>query len=344
MYDALYCLQTLVLQSHRHQAGDRIDVVPFKLTPQSRTEDSEFKITFVAEDVRCEYGVRCNSLQVTEEWLFAYPKGRAQKWFHRVWDAQAKCDAYKFSPHFLEKKESESWAKQTLENTLYFSKAVQNNHEQMRPVFDWFKRRLRVLRSPQNLSGGYTVVRCLDPKVRQQIVDFMNMADLSIEDIRLEESVFEMGQLPMAVPASVRTQMAMDLNGKKITAPKFVHQDTVTGEAVEFEEDEESDGTRVLFAFAGPWLDVVEHGRVLVVDELDTSLHPMLVHHLVKRMHAATSKAQLIFTTHDTTLLSQKIMRRDQIWLMEKMPNGHRDCIHCLTSVRVNTKRLSGAI
>jgi AAA15 family ATPase/GTPase len=146
----------------------------------------------------------------------------------------------------------------------------------------------------------------------------MNMADLCIADLRLEESTFAVGQLPKGMPSAVRDQMAKDLDGKKITSIKFVHQDVVTGEGVEFAEEEESDGTRALFAFAGPWLDVTENNRVLVVDELDTSLHPMLVHYLVKRLHLENSKAQLIFTTHDTTLLSQKILRRDQVWFMEK--------------------------
>lgn len=315
---ALKFLQELVLRSHQHQAGDALDVVPFRLSPQSRSEDSEFEVTFVEGAVRYEYGVRCNAVRVTEEWLFAYPQGRAQKWFHRAWDAEAGKDVYKFSAQFVGGRKRQDWADETLENTLYFSKAVQNKQEQLRSVFDWFKDRLRVVAAPHSLSAGYTLQRCQNAADRQRIVEFMNMADLCIADLRLEESTFAVEQLPKGMPSAVRDQMAKDLDGKKITSIKFVHQDVVTGEGVEFAEDEESDGTRALFAFAGPWLDVTENNRVLVVDELDTSLHPMLVHYLVKRLHLENSKAQLIFTTHDTTLLSQRILRRDQVWFMEK--------------------------
>lgn len=318
LISALNFVQSLVLRSHTHQAGDPLEVVPFKLTPESRVADSEFEITFVAEGVRYEYGVCCNAVRVTEEWLFAYPQGRAQKWFHRVWDAKQGREAYKYSPHFSEKKLRESWAKQTLENTLYLSKAVQNKQEQLRPVFEWFKERLRVIPAPQALTDDYTKKRCQDALDRRRILDFMNMADLCIADLRLEESTFPADELPKDLPSAVRDHIVKEMDGKKFTSIKFVHQDTVTGEGVEFTEVEESDGTRALFAFAGPWLDVTENSRVLVVDELDTSLHPMLVHYLVKRLHAQNSKAQLIFTTHDTTLLSQKILRRDQIWFMEK--------------------------
>jgi len=108
------------------------------------------------------------------------------------------------------------------------------------------------------------------------------------------------------------------MTGKEVVEVKFLHEDVENHEPIEFSLDEESDGTRALFAFAGPLLDVVENERVLVVDEFDTSLHPLLVHYLVKLLHHQGSKAQLIFTTHDTTILSQKILRRDQVWFMEK--------------------------
>ena len=85
-----------------------------------------------------------------------------------------------------------------------------------------------------------------------------------------------------------------------------------------FDLDDESDGTQALFAFAARWLELLENDEVLFVDEIDASLHPLLVHHLVKLLNCNSSKAQLVFTTHDTTLLSQRIMRRDQVWFVEK--------------------------
>lgn len=322
LIQALAFLDYLVLQSHRHQAGDLLDLTPFKLTAESRKADGEFEITLVEAGVRYEYGVRCNSQRISEEWLLAYPLGMPQKWFHRVWDVDAAKYAYKFSTKFAGGRKRHDWAQDTLENTLYLSKAVQNNQEQLRVVFNWFKERLRVASSRHPISSSYTVQRCAEPTDRNRVVAFLNAADLGIADIRLEEKSFSADQLPSNVPKKVREQwaqqIAKDLNGKNVTSVKFVHQDVVTQEAIEFAEEEESDGTRALFAFAGPWLDVTENERVLVVDELDTSLHPMLVHFLVKHLHHTGSKAQLIFTTHDTTLLSQKILRRDQVWFMEK--------------------------
>lgn len=320
LIQALQFMEGQVLNSQKEsQAGDAIDVVPFKLTAESRAADSEFEIAFVEQGVRYEYGFRCNQARFTEEWLFAYPLGRAQKWFHRVFDAEAGKDVYKFSTSFLGGKTRHSlWKEQTRPNALFFSTAIQLNNEQLKPAFDWFKLRLRVFDSVRGFNPGYTLKLCSKDDDRKKVVEFMNSADLSIADIQLKETAFSADALPKDMPASIRDEFLKDMVGRKFVEPLFFHKDVNTQETVEFDESEESDGTRALFAFAGPWLDVIENERVLVVDELDTSLHPLLVHYLVKRLHHEGTKAQLIFTTHDTTLLSQKLLRRDQVWFMEK--------------------------
>lgn len=146
----------------------------------------------------------------------------------------------------------------------------------------------------------------------------MNSADLSIADIQIKKIAISEELFPDDMPVPLRESLLENMAGKKLVKPRFFHKDVNTQESIEFDEDEESDGTRALFAFSGSWLDVIKNERVLVVDELDTSLHPVLVHHLVKFLHHADSNAQLVFTTHDTTLLSQKLLRRDQVWFTEK--------------------------
>lgn len=320
LIQALRFVEDQVLNSQKEsQAGDAIDVAPFRLTAASRAADSEFEVTFVEQGVRYEYGFCCNRERFTEEWLIAYPLGRPQKWFHRVFDVEAGKDVYKFSTSFLGgKRRHDLWEEQTRPNALFFSTVIQLNNEQLKPAFDWFKLRLRVVDSVRGFSPSYTLRRCDKDEDRQRVVAFMNSADLSIADIQLKETVLSAESLPKDMPTAIRDEFLKDMAGKRFIEPRFFHKDVNTTEIVEFDESEESDGTRALFAFAGPWLDVIENERVLVVDELDNSLHPLLVHQLVKRLHHEGTKAQLIFTTHDTTLLSQKLLRRDQVWFMEK--------------------------
>ena len=88
-----------------------------------------------------------------------------------------------------------------------------------------------------------------------------------------------------------------------------------------FDISDESGGTQKLFAFAGPLLDILAKGRILLVDELDTSLHPLMVRFLISLIHnpeVNRSNAQLVFTTHDTSVLDTEIFRRDQVWFAEK--------------------------
>jgi uncharacterized protein len=312
---ALAFLNNLVLQSHRSQAGEPIEVAPFKLSAQSRAADSEFEVHFIEQGVRYEYGVACNAARITEEWLYAYPIGRKQTWFERAIDGSTGLDSYEFGDGLEGGKKRVDWSHETLGNTLYLSKATQNNHAQLSKVFGWFRDKLRVVTG--KFTTADTVSTCANEAGRLSVVQFLQDTDLSIADIRLEQLTIADSAWPKDMPSVMREQIHKQLSKRNATV-KFLHTSQDSSDLIELSASEESDGTRALFAFAGPWLDVTQNERILIVDELDTSLHPMLVHFLVKRLHQVKTKVQLIFTTHDTSLLSQKILRRDQIWFVEK--------------------------
>jgi len=100
-----------------------------------------------------------------------------------------------------------------------------------------------------------------------------------------------------------------------------IHKAIDGGEPVPLDIGEESSGTQILFQSAGAWLNVLKNGEVLLYDELDTSLHPLMTRFLIRLFHGANTNpknAQLVFTTHDTSLLDADIFRRDQVWFIEK--------------------------
>ncbi|HEX5784313.1 MAG TPA: AAA family ATPase, partial [Burkholderiaceae bacterium] len=137
LIQALGFMRNQVINSAREsQQGDLIPVVPFKLTAAARAADSEFSAQFIESGVRYEYGFRCNAVRFTEEWLYAYPTSRAQKWFHRVYDPQTDKDAYApFSEHFLGGQQRHVWARETRGNALFLSRCMQSNNTQLKPVF-----------------------------------------------------------------------------------------------------------------------------------------------------------------------------------------------------------------
>ena len=155
------------------------------------------------------------------------------------------------------------------------------------------------------------------------VVNFLNAADLAIHGIRVIEEKFSPEMLPDDMPTSMKDEIIKDLADSPFLSAALSHIPE-KGQAVEFDLDEESDGTQKMLALAGPWLDVLEKGRVIVIDELHNSLHPDLVRFLVQRFHGSHGSqagAQLVFSTHDTSILNQKIFRRDQVWFCERDRN-----------------------
>lgn len=322
LLSALAFMQYMVVSSAKEvQEGEDIKVVPFRLDTSSINKESEFEVIFIEDSVRYQYGFALNRKRVLREWLIAYPKGRAQRWFDREYNQATDEDIYEFGPNFLGGRLRQDWRKTTRSNALFLSVAVQFNNEQLRPVFNWFQKRLRVIQQShfaETLAPGYTAHLCAAETSKIKVTEFLNSADLSIADIRVDKKEFSHEDLPKSMPVELKELLRKEMEGKEVFDLKFMHKNIETGVDVPFNIEEESDGTRNLFAFAGPWLDVLTNNKVLFVDEIDSSLHPLVVHQLVRLLHKAEGTAQLVFTTHDTTILGRDILRRDQVWFIEK--------------------------
>ncbi len=309
----------VLLSAKESQEGEKIDATPFLFNRQSSRNSSEFEVMFIQDGIRYQYGFAVNSERVTGEWLFAYPEGRAQKWFERNFDPTTQKDIWYFGPKFTGRRKV--WQEATRSNALFLSTAIQLNNEQLKPIFNWFDHKLHVIGQGENISPGFSADECEKEEKKRKILKFMNAADPSITDIFLEKKEFSTKDLPAEMPQSLKEEISKEFDGKKLTSLFFMHPSSDTEEDVALEFDEESAGTRKLFALAGPWLDVLNNGLVLFADELDTSLHPLLVRFLLNLFHNPETNrhnAQLVFTTHDTTVLDQTLMRRDQVWFVEK--------------------------
>jgi len=319
---ALNIMQFLVIQSFSSiQEGQPVPVVPFLFDMESAKSPSEFEITIISEGTRYQYGFSATQQRITEEWLIAYPEGKPQRWFERIFDNKTGAYEWQFSRNFGGQKEVIKTA--TRSNALFLSTAIQLNNDQLKPVFNWFSTKLAIILPATIVNPQFTIDRCASENEKQRIMAFMNAADISIANINLEKQLFNASMVPPVIFPELRDKMIKDLSGKELTAVKFVHN-TEAG-AVSLDLADESQGTQKLFVFSGPWLDVLSNGKVLVIDELNTSLHPLLVRHLVSLFHNSKTNhrnAQLVITTHDTSLLDPDIYRRDQVWFTEKDTHG----------------------
>ena len=315
---AVEAMQEIVLESgSRYQRGDKLPVKPF-LFDNEVNEPTEFEVNFIYNKVRYQYGFATTKERITEEWLIAYPKGRAQNWFARAYNREKKAYQWQFGDKLTGKKQL--WQESTRSNALFLSTAVQLNSKQLKPVFDWFADKLKIT-GVVGWNPSFTMKLCSDAEYKENILKFLKMADMDIEDIEVEKEDFDASRLPENMPAEIREDFIKELKDKEvIKEAKFYHLDNY-GKKVALDFDDESDGTRKLFSFIGPWIDSLENGNVLLIDELHDNFHPLMVKFLIEMFHNKDmnkSDAQLIFTTHETSVLNQDTFRRDQIWFCEK--------------------------
>lgn len=315
---AMKTMQRLVLDSDsKIKRGKKLPITPFLLDNDTKEKPTEFEIIFVSKEVRYQYGFILNNELILEEWLYSFPEGPSQTWFEREYKEDKTTNWY-FGSKFVGNKKI--WSESTRENALFLSTAIQLNSEQLKPVYDWFNEDFHVLESTARLDPDFTYELYGQEKYKTLINKFLNVADLDIEELKIIEEEFDPSKLPDEIPDTLRNKIAEDLKDKKLLDVASVHK-SIQGEDIYFDFDEESDGTRKFLAFLGPWIDTLENGYVLVVDELHDNFHPLMVRFLIELFHSKeTNKknAQLIFTSHETSVMTQEIFRRDQIWFCEK--------------------------
>ncbi|MFZ1576709.1 MAG: AAA family ATPase [Chromatiaceae bacterium] len=297
------------------QPGQTFAVQPFRLDAESAGQPSEFEVTFLRDGVRYQYGFAMTPQRIVREHLLVYKAFKPQRWFERHFDPETGKDVYDFGPGL--KGAKNLWEGATRPNALFLSMAVQLNSDTLRPVFDWFVNQLVIFNKQAPLNPQVSIQMLKQAEGRKEICDFLAAADISIADIDV---------VTRKVPGQT---VRFDLVGGKTEVRNEeleenqlrFHHVTDQGQAV-FDLADESDGTRNLLFLAGPTLDILKKGLTMVIDELDTSLHTLLVRELVRLFHRPevnTGGAQLIFTTHDTSLLdAPDLYRRDQVWLVEK--------------------------
>jgi AAA15 family ATPase/GTPase len=288
--------------------GQTFNVAPFRFDPETAQQPSEFEVTFVQDGVRYQYGFTLNASRVIKEWLLVYVERKAQRWFEREYDAKTGKDKWYFGSHLTGGKQRNLWSESTRANALFISTAVNLNSEQLRPIFNWFVNKLIIVGGNFQLLPFYTM-ECIEKGLnKSQIVQFLQV-QIKTKKGERREFRFEAGKPAPAIEAMQEIDILM---------ATLFHQGK-NQDPIGFNLTEESHGTQQLFAYAGPMLEVLRDGKTLVVDELDSGLHSKMVRFLINLIQRDDSNnAQLIFTTHNTSLLDMDLFRRDQIWFMEK--------------------------
>lgn len=322
---AIAFMKTFVLDSPKEtRPTGSVAVEPFRLSIESPSRPSHFEVVFVSGGRRYRYGFDATHERVTKEWLFTVPSSREARLFER------EGDQVKLGEGFREGKELIA---RTRPNALLLSVAAQFNGPVAQRVLSWF----RGLEIATGLDDAgirfYTQRRFLEGDMRDDIVAFVRRLDLDIGDLWIEEAT-ERARFPVGVHNGIRqlTEATLPAADAEVSdlAVRTVHRlpgsEAHEKKEVIFDLDEhESEGAKKLFALAGPVLQALQEGEVLVVDELDARLHPEMTRSIILLFNSRATNpkhAQLVFSTHDTNLLDNRLFRRDQIWFTEKDRQG----------------------
>ena len=300
---ALLLMREMVCGSYaKPLKGAELPYEPFAFV-DGQTEPTTFEIIYYYESIKYAYGFSFDKDRIISEYLYHWPNGREALVFSR------EKDEYEFRESIQEQL---TLAGRTSENRLYLTSSNEWNCAQTEKAYLWFQKNLRglIATGVSNESTIDAIRKGGDGK--QRILKEMMLADLGICNVELSGT-------------------------KEKPIISTVHQ--LTDDSVEKKQytlllGQESVGTQRFFSRIGLWMDALNSGAVLVVDEIEASMHPLLTRHLIEMIQDQTTNqnhAQLIFTTHDTGLLDLKLLRRDQIWFAEKDEKTMQTDIYALT-------------
>lgn len=325
-----------VMNSAKLQITDKIDVEPFRLNTETVDKPSFFEIVFQLKNKTYRYGFEVTQKQVVSEWLFCTPRSRETKIFNR------QDDKIEYSKNI---EQGNILRGLTKKNTLFLSLAAQFNNSLAVEIVSWFSHLGVVSWLNVEFLKEITLEYLSD---RQDLIDdvtkLIKKLDLSIDNLEIESRKISLDSLPQDLPDVVRNIIS-DSSGeiKSATIKTYHPKYDSTGKMIELEifdmDKHESDGTKKILALSAPILDTLQRGEVLVIDELDARLHPLMTRSIIELFNSQKTNpknAQLIFTTHDINLLSHKFLRRDQIWFTEKNHQGATDLYSLVEFADIN--------
>ncbi len=313
----------MINSSKETQSTEKIGVERFKLSTETETQPSFFETVFLMNAKRYRYGFEVTHDKVVSEWLFYVPKSRETKLFERKLDNISVSKTYK----------ADGIPQKTRHNALFFSVSAQFNVEIAKKILDWLTNRVNIVSGLDDTGyRGYTVRCLINNQNQDEIIHLLKKLDLGFANLKVEQSEVTVDSLPSELPDEIKDLILK--NGRiKATTVHTLHgkfdekENPVSTEMFDLDE-QESEGTQKVFAIAGPLVDTLKNGKVLIIDEFDARIHPLISRAIVELFNSTEtnpSNAQLIFMTHDTNLLSNQLLRRDQIWFTEKNRYGATD-------------------
>jgi AAA15 family ATPase/GTPase len=319
---AMSHLDRLLHLSARFSSTTKLPYDPFLLRAGYEKKPTHFEITFIADNRRYRFGLEFFEQEVSSEWLYRKEKGREVPLFLRERDEVETFSSLKGNAKIVQ-----AAIESTKPNGLFLSACDTFNLEDAKIIFKWFQHFsvINALRTEDKMPETLSLWR--DDAYRDKIEAFLLRLNLGFVGMEVQEKNFDANDLPVNMDEQMKAVISQQLSGKKGFSVWAKHRmyDTdgkPTEQILSWKMGErESAGTNNMVQFSGPVLWTLLHGGVLIIDEIEAKKHPHLTLDLIDaflKKETNPHGAQLIFSTHDSNLLTYSNLRRDQIYFVEK--------------------------
>lgn len=317
---ALDRMRDNILHSVKLNDSEELDYSPFLFSESGEIEPTFFEIIFIDKNkTRYRYGFEYNLNNIINEWLYVGQNFKLETpLFIRTVDGIGVSDKFK---------EGKGKEISTNNNRLFISLVAQLGGKISKNVIEWFSS-YNVLSGLDHKDYDGFSLRMLHKKLDgcNESLSLFKKLKLGFSDIQIAESEFNPLEVPETLPKSLKSKLIKEMSGKTMISLKTIHnkydkKGNVIDTVLLDKDDNESQGTNKIMDLAGPIFDTLSLGKLLIIDELDAKLHPLITSHIVDLFNnpkTNINKAQLLFATHDTNLLNTDLFRRDQIWFTEK--------------------------
>ncbi|MDP3433661.1 MAG: ATP-binding protein [Bacteroidota bacterium] len=319
---AMSLLDRLVHVSARTSSTTRLPYDPFLLREGWENKPTGFEISFVIEENRYRYGLEFTATEIEKEWLFRKSAGREVNLFEREREVIDVSSGFNGSKRIID-----AAIEATRINALFLSTCDILNVEEAKNIMQWFRHFSMIDGLNTEMEEIQTVELWEDKEYREKIKLYLASLSLNILDVDVTTKDFEESELPDDMHKDIKSQLAKSFQGKKsytVFAKHRIYDSSSlpTDKTHSWKwEERESAGAKKAFQLSGPVLWALANGGVLIIDEIEAKLHPVMTLNTIDVFldkDSNPNNAQLIFATHDTNLLSYSKLRRDQICFAEK--------------------------
>jgi len=303
--------------------------IPFLLDETSKNEKGFFKLSFFIGSKKYIYSIKLTDNIIFWEKLIYYPSNQQALLFERNFNPDKNISELKYGEYLKLSNEDQIFlTKSTINNTTVFGTFAKSNihSEHLDAIYKWFKNNvMQIIKSDTNLFNWSSKRIKESVENKNFLLDILKKADFNISDIKFEEIDIDLTEELVEqidkLPISEKKKQEI-IEAKKITPEQVLFIHDTTNNSYSIPKQLQSQGTIRYFGLAGALNKLINENSILLIDELENSLHYELVRHFIKTFLVNSKNSQLIISTHDIGLLEDDLMRRDTIWITQKNNNG----------------------